>query len=87
MSKFRTVIPINTQAVIAALPPRSFVHSTTLLPDASGVEIIWDCDDLKTAYTFPLDYPAEKLNVIGNVNVKESVDKGKRRGKTTVEDA
>lgn len=61
MSKFKTTLPVNVAEIIGKLPKASFVHSVTLLPDRTGVEIVWDCDALKTAYTFPIEYPLERL--------------------------
>ncbi len=85
MSKFITCIPVDVAAVIAALPPKSYVHSVELTPKLVNtgqpgvfntkfeVEVIWDNDDLKTAYTFPLPYPLEKLIV------KKPVDKKSKK--------
>ena len=78
MSKFVTSIPVDVDIVIASLPERSFVHSVTLLrPPAGGptsIEIVWDNDALKTAYTFPLPYPLEKL-------LGKTVDKPAKKAK------
>lgn len=76
MSKLTTTIPIDIQTVLDAIKavPKSTVHSVELKEDMSGVEVIWDCHDIKTPYTFPVDYPLEKLNVSDKV-----VDKPEKR--------
>jgi hypothetical protein len=72
MSKFFTPIPVDVNGVIEKLPPGSFIHSIDLekksVLDKAGiatvtycVNVIWDNDNLKTAYTFPLECPVEKL--------------------------
>lgn len=70
MSKFTTTIPVDVQEVVRALPAGSSVQKinvklesslTTASPLPVGIEIIWDNDQLKTPYTFPLDFPLKKL--------------------------
>lgn len=89
MSKFRTTIPVDLKSVIAKLPERSNVLSVEYNAASCEIELIWDNDKLTTPYTFPLDYPLEKLvnDKAASVNVKETVDKPGKRGKKTVEDA
>lgn len=68
MSLFKTSIPIDVNAVLAKLPPKAFLHSITLLPDHSAVEIVWDADQLKTGRTYPVECPLESLRFVNAVN-------------------
>lgn len=61
MSKFKTTIPISVAAVLAKLPARSYVEGTKLNEARDGVEVIWGCDDLRTGYTFPVEFPLANL--------------------------
>ena len=59
MSKLLTTIPVDVQGVLSALPPNSYVHSVTLKPDKTGIEIVWDNPGITTKFTFPVVYPLE----------------------------
>lgn len=63
MSYLSTTIPVDVQPVLDAIKavPKSFLHTVKLKDDLSGIEIIWDCDNIKTKYHAPEDYPVEKL--------------------------
>lgn len=75
MSKFYTIIPVNVQSIIKALPAGTFVDSVTIererglnqSPTANpiGLRIEWSNDKLKTPYTFAqeysVNYPVNKL--------------------------
>jgi hypothetical protein len=58
MSKFRTVIPVAVQAILAKLPRGSYVHEIKMTPDKDGVEVIWD-NDLIIAKFQQIDFPPE----------------------------
>ena len=62
MSLFKTDIPVDVAKTLAQLPPGSFLVSAKLNEPKTAVEIVWGCDALKTAYTFPTDYSMEKLH-------------------------
>jgi len=61
MSVFRTKIPVDVAAIIAALPKRSFVKSAALAADRKSVEIEWGCDALQTGVTFAREASVESL--------------------------
>ncbi len=61
MSTFKTIIHVNIQEAISKLPKRSYVESVTINPERTQAEILWGCDDIKTGFTFPVDYPLSKL--------------------------
>lgn len=100
MSKFKTSVPITLGAVIAKLPKRSYVEAVTISEDRKSAEVIWGCDDLKTGFTFPVEYPVERLNANSQsaiadsqgqestetaaVNVKDSVDSKRKGGRKVV---
>lgn len=71
MSYLSTTIPVDVQPVLDAIKavPKSFLHTVKLKDDLSGIEIIWDCDNIKTKYHAPEDYPVEKLLVNDKVSV------------------
>ena len=58
MSKFRTVIPVDTKAILAKLPRGSYVHEIKMTPEKDGVEVIWD-NDLIIAKYQQIDFPPE----------------------------
>jgi len=58
MSKFRTVIPVDTKAILAKLPRGSYVHEIKMTPEKDGVEVIWD-NDLIIARFQQIDFPPE----------------------------
>jgi hypothetical protein len=63
MSYLSTTIPIDVQPAIEAIKaiPKSFLHSVKLKDDLTGIEIVWDCDNIRTGLTAPQDYALEKL--------------------------
>lgn len=81
MSKLKTIVPIDVQAVIRRLPAKSFVHSVELNADKTGVEIVWDNDKIHTGRTYPVDYPAAKLLPEIDAPVPNPVDRGGKRVK------
>lgn len=81
MSKLKTIVPVDAQAVIRSLPPKSFVHSVELNADKTGIEIVWDNDAIKTGRTYPVEYPLEKIIVNSPMNNDKVVDKPFVRGK------
>jgi len=58
MSKFRTVIPVDTKAILAKLPRGSYVYEIKMTPEKDGVEVIWD-NDLIIARFQQIDFPPE----------------------------
>lgn len=82
MSKLSTTIPIDVKSVIDALPKGSFVHWVMLNEAKTGVEIVWDNDDIKTGFTFPTEYPLEKLGF----NDKVLLDKVPKRSKKSTQE-
>jgi hypothetical protein len=58
MSKFRTVIPVDTKAILAKLPHGSYLHEIKMTPEKDGVEVIWD-NDLIVAKFQQIDFPPE----------------------------
>jgi hypothetical protein len=61
MSRFKTCIPVNVGAVLKLLPPHSFVHGHKFNPETNQVEIEWEHDQLKTPYTFAMEFPVASL--------------------------
>ena len=70
MSKLKTFVPVDVQAVLNSLPPKSYIHGIALRmetplngrkPLPIGVEIIWDNDKIQTGRTFPVEYPLSNL--------------------------
>lgn len=56
MSKFRTVIPLDLDSIIAMLPANAHVHSKTFIEGKeTGLEIIFDDPAAKTGFTFPVE--------------------------------
>lgn len=75
MSKFTTTLPTDTQAVLEMLPKGSFVHEIKLSESKRAIEIVWDTEELKTPYTFPVPYPLDNLSsgeLPANVKKKEA---------------
>jgi len=62
MSEFKTKIPVDLKALVAKLPPRSYVSTVKLAEDRQSVELVWGCDDFKTGFTFPVDCPLDKVS-------------------------
>lgn len=54
MSKFKTSIPVDLDAIKKALPARSFINSVEF--DGDRVSVQWENDDFKTPYTFPVEW-------------------------------
>lgn len=86
MSKFRTVIPVAVQAILAKLPRGSYVHEIKMTPEKDGVEVIWD-NDLIVARFQQIDFPpecfdgelpADVVRVIG----AEKAESGKQKAET-----
>ena len=61
MSKFKTVMMVDVEAIKRELPNNVFIHGVEFQADPPRVELTWEHDGLKTPYTFPLDYPLELL--------------------------
>lgn len=57
MSKFKTTIPVDLDGVLSKLPKGSAVLGITLREDKKAVEVVWDHDQFRTPYTFPVDCP------------------------------
>lgn len=55
MSKFATLIPVDVETLVKALPAGSFLNKIRLADDQKGIVIEWDCDNLRTPYTVPVD--------------------------------
>lgn len=55
MSKFKTSIPVDVEAIKNGLPARSFVHGVAF--DGQSVTVEWENDHFKTPYTFSVDWP------------------------------
>lgn len=63
MSEFRTVIPLNLEAVLKQLPPGSALHprhGVRMTPD-NNVEILWYNESLKTNASRAVDYSLDAL--------------------------
>lgn len=56
MSKFKTSIPVDLDAIKNALPGRSFINSIEFDRERGTVSVLWENDDFKTPYTFPVDW-------------------------------
>lgn len=52
MSKFKTSIKVDVAAVLAALPPYTYVHGVTFDRESSSVQVEWENDNLRTPHTF-----------------------------------
>lgn len=65
MSKFITSIPVDVEAIKAILPDRSYVHGATFNPQEGRVELVWEHDDYRTPYTFPVELPLSVLEMHG----------------------
>jgi hypothetical protein len=61
MSSFKTVIPVNTEAVKKLLPPGSFVEKVDFDPQTGELSLHWHHQRLTTPYTFPLDFSLAQL--------------------------
>ncbi len=66
MSRFHTSIPIDIEAVKALLPKRAtFVHGVSLVDadDHKKLKVVvdWECGELTSGFTFPVDFPVEEL--------------------------
>ena len=64
MSKFNTRIPVDVAAVVALLPRKSTVSGVSLEQADDGsheVVVEWENDWMKSPFTFPLDWPEDKL--------------------------
>lgn len=61
MSQFKSIIPVAIEAFRQKLPARSFIESVTFNRDQSCVEVVWNCDDLRTGYTFAVEVEPENI--------------------------
>ena len=64
MSKFNTRIPVDVAAVVALLPRKSTVSGVSLeqVDDGSHEVVVeWENDWMKSPFTFPVEWPVEKL--------------------------
>lgn len=66
MSLYKTTAPIDIHAFIAVLirqlPEGSTMTSFAISEDLKSVEIVWSNPKMITGYTYPVDYPLEKLS-------------------------
>lgn len=71
MSKFITCVSVDVAGLKASLPKNSYVHGCTFNPDANRVELLWEHDNYRTKYLFPVEFPPEALK--GEVQVPEGI--------------
>ncbi len=82
MSKFSTVIPIETYKLPVVEGMKSDLYSVELNSDKTAIEIIWGNDKLTTPYTFPMDFPLGKLmELAGQYEKPIAVDKKAAKSK------
>ena len=61
MSRFKTTILVDVEAVKASLPKNAFIHGIRFVETPPSVELEWEHDDLKTPYTFSMEFSAADL--------------------------
>jgi len=61
MSKFKTAIPVDVEAVKKLLPAGSFIHGVEWNKDTSSVELTWEHDKVVTPFSFAADLPLAVL--------------------------
>lgn len=61
MSKFKTAIPVDVEAVKQLLPAGSFIHGVEWNKDNSSVELTWEHDQFRTKYSFAVDRTIDQL--------------------------
>jgi len=61
MSKFSTRIPVDVEAIRAALPPASSVQSVRLGEDKKSLVVDWESEDWTTPFTVPIEVTPEAL--------------------------
>lgn len=61
MSQFKTTIPVDSKAVIDALPRNSYLHEVRYNAAASVCEVLWENDDIKSGYNFAVDLPLNEF--------------------------
>jgi hypothetical protein len=65
MSRFHTSIPVDVEAVKKLLPQRGVhVHGVVInSDDPKQLEVVvdWECDNLRTPYSFPVEFPIQEL--------------------------
>lgn len=59
MSVFSTSIPVDTDAIKSLLPVNAIIENVTF--DGKAVRVIWHSGRLVTPYSFPVDFPLDKL--------------------------
>jgi hypothetical protein len=66
MSRFHTPIPIDVEAIKALLPQRGLhIHGVLVTqdPEQKDVKVVvdWESGELRTPYTFPVEFSVEDL--------------------------
>ena len=61
MSKFSTKLPVDFDALLAALPKQSSIHAVTLNPDTKQVIVVWSNDIFESGLTVPTDFEFEDV--------------------------
>jgi len=72
MSFFTTHIPTEIKEILEKLPPGSYVHSVTYVPQQHQILILWETDTVKTPYSTPVEYSLNDLKA--GKKPKESID-------------
>lgn len=57
MSKFKTAIAVDVEAVKKLLPQGSYVHGVDWNRETQSVELTWEHDGVITPYSFAADFP------------------------------
>ena len=73
MSQFNTRIPVDVQAIIAALPKNQFLHGVSFDKSTSEVIVLWEADQFWSGLTIPVDFPPDDL-------LKKRLPKGVKKG-------
>ena len=61
MSKFKTSIPVDVEAIKKLLPAGAFLHGVEWDEEQKDVNIIWEHEGLVTGRDYPLEFPRENL--------------------------
>lgn len=61
MSRFKTAIPVDVEAVKRMLPPGTYFHGVTWDPATQTLALEWEHDKVTSPYTFAADFPLAAL--------------------------
>lgn len=61
MSKFKTSIPVDVDAIKKLLPEGAYVHGVEWDEEQKDVNVLWEHDAFKTPVDFPVEFPRVNL--------------------------